>query len=618
MNWTRFCLLSPALLAACPGDPSASTATDPTGTTDPGTTTSTTSTETATTIAPTTTEPGSETDANPTTSSTSEDTTAAHPTTTTLDTTTSTTDDTTTLDTTTSTTADTTDTTTSTTADTTDTGVVGECTPGATQSCYSGPDDTLDVGECVAGQQECGPDETWGPCEGEVVPAPDTCDEPGDESCDGLDPCQGDGEFAWGLTFGQSGDDEGERVAFDAEGNVIVAAWGNGPIDFGDGPLVNAGYDVFLAKFAPDGAILWSKRFGDGDYQGGPEYGLAIAANGDIVLSGVFYGDLDFGGGPLKNPTLQTALFLARLDGDGQHVWSKSFQSGEDAATLDLAIDAGGNILLTGVYYNSLALGGAPLVGFGGIDLFVAKFTGAGAHVWSHGFGDPQWQVGLGVAPDAAGNVYVTGGLRGSFDPGTGPLTSAGLEDIFLLKFSPSGTALWGKRWGDAGSQDVGGLAVDSKGRVTLTGGTSGVLDFGGGPLEGDVVVSWLAQFDADGDHLWSRELCEGGSIAERVAVDDLDNVVAIGTFRNTCDLGTDPLTAIQYRDVFVAKFSPTGLPGWSKRFGGLQEQYGAHVAASAAGAVAAVGNFYTEIDLGDGPETSKGGRDGFVVVLDP
>ncbi|MDC0719030.1 hypothetical protein [Nannocystis bainbridge] len=603
MPWTRWLRLTPLVLAACPGDPVAATDTDPADTTAQAGTAS----ESTTAIAPTT-GAGSETTTESTTS-TGEPTTAVDPTTSTTQGTTTTTTETTT-------TSVTTDSTT--TTDATDTGVVGECVPGDMQDCYSGPDGTLDVGECHGGQKTCGPEQLWGPCLGEVVPARDTCEAPGDESCDGLDPCQGDGAYAWGLTFGEAGNDEGDRVAFDGEGNLVLAAWSNGDVDFGGGPLVHAGYDVLLAKFAPDGALLWAKRFGDGDYQGGPEYGLAIAGDGDIVLGGVFHGDLDFGGGPLKNPTAQADLFLARLDGDGQHQWSHSFHSGDDATIVDLAIDPSGDILLTGAFVGSLALGGPTLLGAGANDLFVAKFTGAGAHAWSRGFGDPQWQIGMGIGADAAGDIYVTGGMRGSFDPGTGPLVSAGLEDIFLIKFDPSGAAKWGKRWGDVGSQAIRGLAVDSKGRVSLTGGTSGVLDFGGGPLEGPNVVSYLAQFDGDGAHLWSRELCEGGSIAEHVAVDGLDNLAVIGTFYNSCDLGGGPLMALDNRDVFVAKFGPLGQHGWSKRLGGPQEQRDTHVAAADAGSVAATGHFNNGIDLGAGNQPSHGGRDGYVVVLDP
>ena len=58
----------------------------------------------------------------------------------------------------------------------------GECVchPDETLLCYSGPEDTVDIGMCVAGERICQPDRTeFGPCEGEVPP--------GDESCNGLD-----------------------------------------------------------------------------------------------------------------------------------------------------------------------------------------------------------------------------------------------------------------------------------------------------------------------------------------------------------------------------------------------------------------------------------------------
>jgi hypothetical protein len=53
------------------------------------------------------------------------------------------------------------------------------CMPGATRSCYDGPAGTQGVGICHAGTQTCnlvGTDASWGPCVGEVLPAPDMCD----------------------------------------------------------------------------------------------------------------------------------------------------------------------------------------------------------------------------------------------------------------------------------------------------------------------------------------------------------------------------------------------------------------------------------------------------------
>jgi len=59
------------------------------------------------------------------------------------------------------------------------------CTPGAIQNCYSGPAGTAGVGICHAGTQTCASDGTWGPCNGEVLPQAETCNEL-DDDCNGV------------------------------------------------------------------------------------------------------------------------------------------------------------------------------------------------------------------------------------------------------------------------------------------------------------------------------------------------------------------------------------------------------------------------------------------------
>jgi hypothetical protein len=68
------------------------------------------------------------------------------------------------------------------------------CTDGATQNCYAGPNDTLNVGACKGGTQACSGGQ-WGLCTGQVLPKPEACDGV-DDDCngkidDGLggDPC---------------------------------------------------------------------------------------------------------------------------------------------------------------------------------------------------------------------------------------------------------------------------------------------------------------------------------------------------------------------------------------------------------------------------------------------
>jgi hypothetical protein len=63
-------------------------------------------------------------------------------------------------------------------------GVCGDCSPGDTQPCYTGPPGTENVGACQAGSQTCNQEGEFGPCVGDVTPQPETCNGI-DDDCDG-------------------------------------------------------------------------------------------------------------------------------------------------------------------------------------------------------------------------------------------------------------------------------------------------------------------------------------------------------------------------------------------------------------------------------------------------
>jgi hypothetical protein len=72
-------------------------------------------------------------------------------------------------------------------------------------------------------------------------------------------------------------------------------------VDFGGGALAeNGSYDIFAAKFSASGAHLWSKRFGV-LYD---DHGNAIVmdAGGNVIVVGDFFEGVDFGGGALQSP----------------------------------------------------------------------------------------------------------------------------------------------------------------------------------------------------------------------------------------------------------------------------------------------------------------------------
>ena len=84
-------------------------------------------------------------------------------------------------------------------------------------------------------------------------------------------------------------------MATDGNGAVLVAGHFQGTLDFGLGQLPSAGQsDLFAAKLDADGNALWSKRYGDASAQ--ELGGLARSGNTGAALGGNFQGTLDLGG----------------------------------------------------------------------------------------------------------------------------------------------------------------------------------------------------------------------------------------------------------------------------------------------------------------------------------
>lgn len=244
-----------------------------------------------------------------------------------------------------------------------------------------------------------------------------------------------DGNHVWSKRFGGSDFDVGRAVTVDGAGNVLVTGSFHDSADFGGGQLDSAGGDdILVLKLDAGGGHVWSKGFGDAADQVGED--IATDASGNVLVTGSFSGAVDFGGGQLSGVG-GVEVFVAKLDPSGAHVWSKRFGDAADQYGASIAVDGVGNVLLTGGFYGAVDFGGGQLASAGNSDVFLAKLDASGGHIWSKRFGNGGDQSGNAVAADADGNVLITGPFTSAVDLGGGQLDSAGGYDIFVAKFSP-------------------------------------------------------------------------------------------------------------------------------------------------------------------------------------
>ena len=387
----------------------------------------------------------------------------------------------------------------------------------------------------------------------------------------------GNGTHLWSKRFGDSAPNQrGFDIACDECGNVIVTGWFEGTVDFGGGPLTSAGAeDMFVVKFDVDGNHLWSKRFGDaGIHQAAGS--VAVDTWGNVIVTGWFQGAVDFGGGLLTSAGTYD-VFVAKFDPAGNHLWSKRFGDANWQWATDVAVDGAGNLVVAGAFHGIVDFGGGPLTsaGFGseGLeDIFMVKFDPAGYHLWSKRFGDADSQTGAYVAVDESGNIFSSGGFFGVVDFGGGALVSAGdgTSDIFMVKFDPAGNHVWSQRFGDDDDQPGGEVVVEASGTVVVQGDFAGAVDFGGGPLTS---AGWydifVARFDPAGNHLFSERFGDATlQMSTGVAVDGWGHVVVAGRFWGTVDFGGGPLVTAGGFDIFLVKFGDSATGILSTRIG--------------------------------------------------
>ena len=160
-------------------------------------------------------------------------------------------------------------------------------------------------------------------------------------------------------------------------------------------------------------------------------------------------------------------------------LWARSAGgNGYDGAN-DLAVDPDGNIIVTGYFDSTATFGGYILNSAGSSDIFIAKYTSTGTVLWAVSAGGLDYDQGESVTTDNSGNVIITGIFNGSATFGTITLTSFGSYDIFTAKYTTNGDFLW-VRQGGGQSFDYGlEVTTDNQDNVIVTGTFEQFATFG-------------------------------------------------------------------------------------------------------------------------------------------
>jgi hypothetical protein len=327
------------------------------------------------------------------------------------------------------------------------------------------------------------------------------------------------GNFLMVSQFGGKGDDVAGGLAVDTAGNMWVGGTfsqrcnfdPNGTFTIGN----SGGADGFIVALTSAGVFRWAGSFsGAGD---DTLRDLALDGSDNVIATGRYFGSVDFDPSNAvssANVASTQQAYVLKWDSNGHFVFGAGLGGNGVTFGKGVAADRDGNVLATGNFTLTADFdpsGGtfnlvAPATG----QVYVAKFSAAGALVWAKAIGGSTTSdIGPGeIAVDKGRNVYISGAFSGTqdFDPnaGTQNLSTSGQDDVFISKLDGSGNFVFAKSLGGTLEDVPSGMILDRSGNIVTTGVFAGTSDFDPGPgtinftSNGDTDV-FVSKLDANG-----------------------------------------------------------------------------------------------------------------------
>jgi len=295
-------------------------------------------------------------------------------------------------------------------------------------------------------------------------------------------------------------------VASDGAGGCFVAGGFAGNAVLGGWKLSGGtNFEVFVTRVSAGGAFLWAKSFS------GTEdcYALTCLPGpaGGLYVGGAFDGQLLVGTNSLTaQPSGAQNGFLASLDNTGKVRWAHR----TGGALLGSAVSPSGIVYAAGSFSGPSGVFENQTVTISAAEArYVARFTADGSPGWVQYFtsdATPSGNTTAAVAATADESVCLAGTFTTSTSVGGQTFTSAGAEDVALVRYSPSGVILKAGSFGGTGSDVSQGVAIYGSNNVVIVGSFEQELSLGTNTLAAtgsQGISAFVACFDTNAVPVW-------------------------------------------------------------------------------------------------------------------
>ncbi len=292
----------------------------------------------------------------------------------------------------------------------------------------------------------------------------------------------------------------------------------------------------------------WAQTWGTDKNE--TEEAVAVDAVGNIYVTGVTQGRM------ANSTNVGGAnIFLSKFNPNGKLLWTKQWGSKETDIANDIAISNTGFIYISGRSNGQMDIDS----NYGGYDLFLIKCDTAGNRIWLHQWGNSMDQSANALCIDQNEDILLGGYtvivMEGKVN-----------TNLLLIKFDSSGSVLWNKIWGTRKPEWVNSVAIGKQGAIFITGGTIGDIELSKHKHSSD---AFLIKLDSLANPLWARQwgtndIDEGKGLV----LDAMGNVYVAGFVGDTLE---ENMHYIRHNS-FLSKYNSDGEKQWIKQWGLMEE----------------------------------------------
>lgn len=408
--------------------------------------------------------------------------------------------------------------------------------------------------------------------------------------------------YSWMKSFGTALDETANDIVTDSDDNIFITGTFTGVLTVqGQSVTSLGGSDYYVAKFTPQGDLVWLKSGGSS----GNDEGVAIDVDSDdnIIVAGNSYASPSYNGNTYTSRGDKDA-FVLKITNNGDFIFAKTIGFYLEDAAYDVVVDNDNNIAVAGYYQSMIQFGSYTQSAMGAKDLFVVRFDPNGNFQWATNFGSYSDDKVVAITCDASNNLYIIGEFADILRLGAG-YQSAGESDVFVIKLlGTNGGYSWALKRGSALADEAMGIATDPSGIVYIA------------YKDAALSKTVFEKINAYGTTVLSSRQYPSEVTINKLLCTDATSVYMAGMFLGNVDFGSDYVIA-NSGAFFIIKYN--SYLNLDNEFYGNATRYSSvnSIYVDNTNSLLAAGEFDTMLSLGLDTQTAVGEKDALVIKFE-